>query len=241
MYLYLSSSLKYPWEEARTTCKNYHCNFTWCRAVEWLLQDLQLHRLQHHLLHCSSLTALLLAEWLTCSHLVLHSADSQTNRVWILTGWPGRQTYRIWREWCLGEGQVGWADLIWLWLWHLSLLLWRLCEFPVGLPCLFYGPLTRPFSTELWSHSFCSPTYPLSGPPIPSKQVKSKPLSMHVGQTLPAFLLNQAQLAFPPNVFVLCWDYSLPGVLAHVHPIFDGYLLICQYLTQKSPLLWNFS
>ena len=111
MYLYLSSSLKYPWEEARTTCKNYHCNFTWCRAVEWLLQDLQLHRLQHHLLHCSSLTALLLAEWLTCSHLVLHSADSQTNRVWILTGWPGRQTYRIWREWCLGEGQVGWADL----------------------------------------------------------------------------------------------------------------------------------
>ena len=64
---------------------------------------------------CSSLTALPLAEWFTCSHLVLGSEDSQTNRVWILTGWPGRQTYRIWREWCLGEGQVGWADLTRFW------------------------------------------------------------------------------------------------------------------------------
>lgn len=34
MYLHLSSSLKYPWEEARTTCKSYHCNFTRSRAVE---------------------------------------------------------------------------------------------------------------------------------------------------------------------------------------------------------------
>uniref|UniRef100_A0A8C2QWE0 Vesicle transport protein n=1 Tax=Capra hircus TaxID=9925 RepID=A0A8C2QWE0_CAPHI len=29
-----SSSLKYPREEARTSCKNCHCNFTWRGAVE---------------------------------------------------------------------------------------------------------------------------------------------------------------------------------------------------------------
>ena len=177
MYLHLSSSLKYPWKEARTTCKSYHRNFTRSRAVEWLLHYLQLHRLQHHHPHCSPLTVLLLADGLTCSHLVLGSEDSKTNSVWFLTGWPCRQTCSTWREWCLGGGR--WAELIWpdlgsredfLWrrcylscseLWHLSLLLWRLCEFLLGFPVSFMDPSPGHFPQNCGVTHFVAQLTPL--------------------------------------------------------------------------------
>lgn len=192
MYLHLSSSLKYPREEARTSCKNCHCNFTWRGAVEWLLRDLQLHRLQHHLLRlalvlllCPSLSDLRAPTlcWAQRIHRQTGFGSSLVGQADRRTGYGesdawerGRRAELIWLDFGSQE------DFLWRRCslscserWHLSLLLWRLCEFPVGLPCLFPGPLARPFPSELWSHSFCSPTYPLSGPPFPFNRWSPNP------------------------------------------------------------------
>ncbi|KAB0365943.1 hypothetical protein FD754_010099, partial [Muntiacus muntjak] len=45
--------------------------------------------------------------------------------------------------------------------------------------------------------------------------------------------LGRLNLYFPQMFLFFVGTVSLPGVPAHFHPIFDGYLLICQYLTQK--------
>lgn len=212
--------------------------------------DLQLHRLQHHLLHCSSLTALPSLSDLRAPTLCWAQRDS--DKQGLDPHWLARQTDIQDMERVMpGRGAGG---LSWIWLDFGSqedflvekVLLsarvlasitaplktvWVSCW--ASLPLLW--TLARPFSTELWITHFVAQVTPFSGPPFPFNRWSPNPSACMWDRPSPP--PQPGSTCISPKCFCSLLELFLclgPGPC--VYPLFDGYMLICQYPTQKPPL-----